>query len=45
MTREMDAVKNKRYIKVTGAEMNPSLRTVYGIENVSAGLKTLGLDN
>ncbi|MGB3697479.1 MAG: ABC transporter substrate-binding protein [Gordonia sp. (in: high G+C Gram-positive bacteria)] len=43
VTREMDAVKNKRYILVTGAEMNPSIRTVYGIENVAAGLERLGL--
>ncbi|WP_143965550.1 ABC transporter substrate-binding protein [Gordonia zhaorongruii] len=43
VTREMDAVKNKRYIIATGAEMNPSLRTVYGIENVADGLKRLGL--
>ncbi|WP_213250566.1 ABC transporter substrate-binding protein [Gordonia pseudamarae] len=43
VTREMDAVKNKRYILVTGAEMNPSLRTVYGIQNVADGLVELGL--
>jgi len=43
VTREMDAVKNKRYIEVTGAEMNPSLRTVYGIQTVADGLKKLGL--
>lgn len=43
VTREMDAVKNKRYILVTGAEMNPSLRTVYGIQTVADGLKQLGL--
>ncbi|WOC13596.1 ABC transporter substrate-binding protein [Gordonia sp. MP11Mi] len=43
VTREMDAVKNKRYIIATGAEMNPSLRTVYGIQNVADGLKKLGL--
>ncbi|WP_372491690.1 ABC transporter substrate-binding protein [Gordonia zhenghanii] len=43
VTREMDAVKNKRYIVATGAEMNPSLRTVYGIQNVADGLKKLGL--
>lgn len=43
VTREMDAVKNKRYIIATGAEMNPSLRTVYGIANVADGLKKLGL--
>lgn len=43
LTREMDAVKNERYILVSGAEMNPSLRTAYGVENVSAGLRELGL--
>lgn len=43
VTREMDAVKNKRYIIATGAEMNPSLRTAYGVENVADGLKKLGL--
>lgn len=43
VTREMDAVKNKRYVLVTGAEMNPSIRTVNGIENVSAGLAKLDL--
>ncbi|GAB17429.1 putative ABC transporter substrate binding protein [Gordonia effusa NBRC 100432] len=42
VTQKMDAVRNKRYITVTGAELNPSLRTVYGIESVAAGLKRLG---
>ena len=42
VTREMDAVKNKRYIIATGAEMNPSLRTVYGVANVADGLRRLG---
>lgn len=45
VTREMDAVKNGRYIFLTGAEMNPSLRTVYGVENVAAGLADLGLSD
>ncbi|WP_028659536.1 ABC transporter substrate-binding protein [Nocardioides insulae] len=43
VTREMDAVKNERYVVLTGAEMNPSLRTVYGAENVAAQLRALGL--
>ncbi|BDD80327.1 ABC transporter substrate-binding protein [Tsukamurella pulmonis] len=43
VTREMDAVKNKRYIAITGAAMNPSIRTVYGIEDAAAGLRRLGL--
>ncbi|WP_231123469.1 ABC transporter substrate-binding protein [Nocardioides sambongensis] len=43
VTREMDAVRHGRYVTVTGAEMNPSLRTVYGVENVAAQLRELGL--
>ncbi|MDV8001938.1 ABC transporter substrate-binding protein [Rhodococcus sp. IEGM 1408] len=43
VTREMTAVRERRYIDVTGAEMNPSLRTVYGVETVAAGLTALGL--
>lgn len=43
VTREMTAVREKRFIAITGAEMNPSLRTVYGVETVSAGLVELGL--
>ncbi|ALG85330.1 ABC transporter substrate-binding protein [Gordonia phthalatica] len=43
VTREMDAVKNKRYIIAAGAELNPSLRTAYGVENVADGLTKLGL--
>ena len=30
-------------IDITGAEMNPSLRTIYGVETVAAGLTELGL--
>lgn len=41
VTKEMTAVKEKRYILVTGAEMNPSIRTVDGVENVAAGLREL----
>ncbi|MBB1025803.1 MULTISPECIES: ABC transporter substrate-binding protein [unclassified Dietzia] len=43
VTREMSAVREKRFIELTGAEMNPSLRTVYGVETVAAGLDDLGL--
>lgn len=42
VTKQMDAVKNKRYIAVAGGDMNPSLRTVDGVEKVSAGLGKLG---
>lgn len=44
VTREMEAVRNRRYIAVAGGDMNPSLRTVDGIEKVGAGLHQLGLD-
>lgn len=43
VTREMSAVRERRFIELTGAEMNPSLRTVYGVETVAAGLDELGL--
>lgn len=43
VTREMTAVREARFIAITGAEMNPSLRTIYGIETVSEGLVDLGL--
>lgn len=43
VTREMKAVRDKRYISITGAEMNPSIRTVTGVETVAAGLSDLDL--
>lgn len=44
VTREMEAVKNKRYISITGAEMNPSIRTVAGVETVARGLTEMNQD-
>ncbi|MGB3484882.1 MAG: ABC transporter substrate-binding protein [Mycobacterium sp.] len=43
VTREMTAVKNKRYIALAGAELNPSIRMADAIEKVSAGLHQFGL--
>lgn len=43
VTREMTAVKERRYITLTGAAMNPSIRTVDGVEQVAEGLRELGL--
>lgn len=43
VTREMDAVKNDRFVLLSGAELNPSIRTVYAVENVAAQLAELGL--
>ncbi|MFS0691616.1 ABC transporter substrate-binding protein [Streptomyces nitrosporeus] len=42
-TRNMDAVRNKRYVLLSGQAMNPSIRTVEGIELVAAGLRSFGL--
>ena len=41
VTRNLDAVRNRRYIALHGAEMNPSLRAVDGLEKVAAGLRDL----
>lgn len=43
VTREMDAVKNKRYVIVAGADMNPSIRTVDGVEKIAEALREFGL--
>ncbi|OUZ09704.1 ABC transporter substrate-binding protein [Aeromicrobium sp. PE09-221] len=43
VTSEMTAVKEDRFIELTGAAMNPSIRTVDGVEQVAAGLRELGL--
>ena len=43
VTREMTAVKNKRYIALAGAELNPSIRMADAIEKVADGLHQFGL--
>jgi iron complex transport system substrate-binding protein len=42
-TRNLTAVRKKRYVLLSGQAMNPSIRTVEGIEQVAAGLRDLGL--
>ncbi|MGY0065738.1 ABC transporter substrate-binding protein [Streptomyces sp. QTS137] len=42
-TRNLAAVKEKRYVLLSGQAMNPSIRTVEGIEQVAAGLRDFGL--
>lgn len=42
VTRHMKAVREKRYILLSGAAMNPSIRTVEGIEQVAKGLRSYG---
>lgn len=43
VTRQLDAVRDKRYIVVSGADLNPSIRTVDGVEKVADGLTRFGL--
>lgn len=42
-TRNLTAVRRKRYVRLSGQAMNPSIRTVEGIEKVAAGLRDFGL--
>ena len=39
----MDAVRNKRYVLLSGQAMNPTIRTVEGVEKVAAALRAFGL--
>ncbi|MCW4354057.1 ABC transporter substrate-binding protein [Hoyosella sp. YIM 151337] len=41
LTKNLDAVRNGHYIALHGAEMNPSIRTVDGLEKLAAGLREL----
>jgi iron complex transport system substrate-binding protein len=43
VTKNMDAVKHKRYVLLSGQAMNPTIRTVEGVEKVAAGLRGFGL--
>ncbi|MFD6949633.1 ABC transporter substrate-binding protein [Nocardiopsis sp. TSRI0078] len=42
-TRNLTAVREERYILLSGQAMNPTIRTVEGIEQVADGLRGLGL--
>ncbi|MEU1366809.1 ABC transporter substrate-binding protein [Streptomyces sp. NPDC005803] len=42
-TKNMAAVRHKRYVLLSGQAMNPTIRTVEGVERVAAGLRTFGL--
>jgi iron complex transport system substrate-binding protein len=41
-TRNLTAVKEERYVLLSGQAMNPSIRTVEGVELVAEGLRELG---
>ncbi|MGC7101705.1 ABC transporter substrate-binding protein [Amycolatopsis lurida] len=43
VTKDLDAVKNKRYVLLSGQAMNPSIRTVDGTEQVAEALRKFGL--
>ncbi|MFJ5222058.1 ABC transporter substrate-binding protein [Streptomyces sp. NPDC088400] len=40
-TQNMDAVKHKRYVLLSGQAMNPTIRTVEGVEKVAAKLREI----
>ena len=41
VTRTMDAVRHKRYVLLSGQAMNPTIRTVEGVEKVAAKLREI----
>ena len=45
VTRRLTAVQLRRYIVVNGADLNPSIRTVDGVEKVAAGLREFGMSS
>lgn len=42
VTQQMTAVRERRFVVVNGADLNPSLRTVDGVEKVAAALDQWG---
>ena len=40
-TKNMDAVRNERYVRLSGQAMNPSIRTVEGVEKVAAAVREI----
>lgn len=43
VTQRLSAVRDKRYIVVNGADLNPSIRTIDGVEKTAAALEQWGL--
>ncbi|XAZ21803.1 ABC transporter substrate-binding protein [Sinorhizobium sp. B11] len=43
VTKELDAVRNKRFIMMDAQSMNPTIRTIDGIETLAKGIKSFGL--
>ena len=42
VTSQLDAVRERRYVVVNGADLNPSIRTVDGVEKVAERLNRFG---
>lgn len=43
VTRELDAVRNKHFVMMDAQSMNPTIRTIDGIETLANGIKAFGL--
>ncbi|UVD55116.1 ABC transporter substrate-binding protein [Rhizobium sp. Pop5] len=43
VTRELDAVKNRHFVMMDAQSMNPTIRTIDGIETLANGIKSFGL--
>ncbi|MBK1784850.1 ABC transporter substrate-binding protein [Prauserella sp. ASG 168] len=43
VTRNLKAVRDKRYVLLSGQALNPSIRTVAGVEELAAKLREFGL--
>ncbi len=43
VTKELDAVRNKRFIMMDAQSMNPTIRTIDGIEILAKGIQSFGL--
>jgi len=43
VTKELDAVKNRHFVMMDAQSMNPTIRTIDGIETLAAGIKSFGL--
>ncbi|MBW9087805.1 ABC transporter substrate-binding protein [Rhizobium wenxiniae] len=42
---QLDAVKNKRFVMMDAQAMNPTIRTIDGIETLAKGIQSFGLAN
>ncbi|MFJ8826000.1 ABC transporter substrate-binding protein [Streptomyces sp. NPDC102467] len=43
VTKKMTAVREKRYVLLNGQDLNPTIRTVDGVEKVATALRSFGL--